>query len=170
MTLQQVKRTLAVGVTMSAGLAMAGDEGDWNRVRSLHPGTRIGVIRTNQQRIEGRFMGAADTEVVLGDVGANGEQQTVAKDDVVRVYKRPKVRRLVRTLIGAGIGVAAGGVLDATLGTRVRNEVADQFDTAQRVAAYAGGAAIGGAIAGLTGGGYETLYRRTTPVPSSTKK
>jgi hypothetical protein len=145
-------RLIVLG-TLAAGLAWADD---WDRVQSLHEGDRVGIIRTDKKRVEATFVAATtDTIVLRGDA-----PMTVAKDDVVRVYKRPKIGRWTRALIGVGIGAAAGGVVDATAGTRFRNEGAG-LNTA---AAYALGAAIGGAAGGASGGD-ETIYRRAAPLP-----
>jgi hypothetical protein len=82
----------------------------------------------------------------------------VSKENVVRVYRRPRATRGIRALIGGAIGAIAGIVLTGTVGERFRNEGLD----VPAGAWIAGGAAISAGIGALTGGGYETIYQRST--------
>src|ERR1700730_2496618 len=50
---------------------------------------------------------------------------TVARDGVVRVYRRPDVSRTMRTLIGGAIGLAAGVVSAQPAGTALSKTVPD---------------------------------------------
>lgn len=100
------------------------------------------------KRLEGRFEGAMETSITI-------DGAAVARDNVVRVYQRPRVNRLGRTLIGAGVGLIAGVIIDSTLGMLFTNEGGDIT-----AVAIGGGAAIGGGIGALSGGGYHTVYRR----------
>jgi hypothetical protein len=140
---------LLVSVTQ---LAFAQDTNQWNRVQSLRNGDRIGVIQANQKRVEGRFESATDARLTL-----RGDQEiTLEKSDVVRVYRPARHSRVFGALLGGAIGVAAGGVTDATIGQYFRNETGG---TAKGVITAAGGAAGAGIGAAVTGG-YRTVYRR----------
>ena len=44
------------------------------------------------------------------------------KEEVVRVYRRPRASRPIRAAVGAAIGAAGGAILSSTVGTRFRNE------------------------------------------------
>jgi hypothetical protein len=147
---------IVMAVVGSAALALAADSEDWAKVQSLREGDRIGIIRADMKRVEGSFVGASESSIViLGDA-----QMTLSKDDVVRVYQRRKVGRLGRSAIGAAVGVAAGAIVNATLGERFRNEGRDLGT----VAVYGGGAAIGAGLGALSGGGDDTVYRRSAPL------
>jgi hypothetical protein len=131
---------------------LAAGENDWGNLQSLKPGDRVGVIQTNQKRVEGRFQSFSDSGITLQDGVA-----TIAKADVVRVYHRPRTRRLVRTVIGAGIGTVAGIITYETAGDRFRNE--GTLTAADGFAWIGGGAGLGAGIGAATGGGYRTVYR-----------
>jgi hypothetical protein len=131
--------------------AWAADEGNWNNLAQLKRGDRIGVIGSDMKRTEGRFVSFEE-----GGLSIETDQPvTIAKDRVVRVYRRARTNRVWRTAIGAGIGVAAGAVLNATIGERFRNEGQDVAG-----ALIASGAGVGAGLGALSGGGNVTVYRR----------
>jgi hypothetical protein len=130
--------------------AIAADTTQWSNLQTLHPGDRIGIIQSNQKRVEGRFTRAGDSEITID---AGGEI-TLIQNQVVRVYKRPRLTRSKWALVGAGIGLAAGAIVNATAGERFRNEGRDIA-----AAALLGGAGLGAGIAALSGGGYKTVYQ-----------
>jgi len=127
---------------------LAADNAQWSSVQSIHRGERIGLIQSDMKRVEGRFEGATDQGITI-------DSTTIAKDNVVRVYQRPHVNRLTRTLIGAGVGLAAGAIINGTVGTRFTNEGSDITGLA-----IGGGTAVGAGIGALSGGGYHTVYRK----------
>ena len=131
--------------------ALRADNSEWTSVQNLRVGERIGIIKSDQKRVEGTFAGATASAISVH----TDQDVAVAKDDVVRVYRRPHLSRAVRALIGGGIGLAAGAVVNATAGERFRNEGGDIT-----AGALLGGAAIGAGIGAATGGGYQTIYRR----------
>src|ERR1035438_6761075 len=98
--------------------AIARDEPDWNNLGTLKSGTRIGIIQADLKRIEGIFASFSGSGIsVLTD-----REITVPKEKVIRVYRRPRISRGVRTVIGALIGVGAGAILNGTIGQYLRNE------------------------------------------------
>jgi hypothetical protein len=132
--------------------ALAADTAQWNNLRDLRKGDRIGVIQSDMKRVEGRFESATDSElIVLAD-----QPVTLSKDRVVRVYRRPRLNRVVRTVLGAGIGAAAGGLVDGTFGTYLRNE--SHGPDAGTITGIS--AAAGAGIGAVSGGGYRTVYQR----------
>lgn len=132
----------------------AADASDWKNIQSLRSGDRIGIIQSDQKRIEGTFRNATDSGISL----VADRDVTVPKDNVIRVYRRARVSRIYRTIIGAGIGLAGGAIVNATAGERFRNEGGDIT-----AGAILGGAAVGAGIGALTGGGYKTVYQRARP-------
>lgn len=133
--------------------AMAADLSQWANLREPRPGDRIGVVQTDQKRLEGRFEGFTDSAIV---VRADGSVET-PRDRVVRVYRRPRTKRSLRAVIGGAIGAAAGGVLTGTAGERFRNEGQD----VPAGAWIGGGVAVGAGIGAATGGGYRTIYQQS---------
>lgn len=146
---------LAGALALVAMQASAMDLGQWTNLSELGQGDRIGIVQSSQKCVEGRFVGStADAITIQTD-----REVTVAKDDVVRVYRRPGLRRIHRAFIGAAAGLAAGAILSGTAGDRFRNEGADV-----PTGAWAGGGvAIGAAIGVLSGGGYHEIYRKPPP-------
>jgi hypothetical protein len=128
------------------------DKALWSNLGSLKPGDRIGIVRSDQTHIEGRFESFTASAIAV----RTDQVVTVANNDVVRVYRRPRISRPWRALIGGAIGVAAGVLLDQTVGTFFRNEGHDVASGAW----IAGGAGIGAGIGALTGGGSSTVYQR----------
>ena len=133
--------------------AVARDEPDWNNLGTLKSGARIGIIQSDLKRIEGIFASFSGSGIsVLTD-----REITVPKEKVIRVYRRPRINRGVRTVIGALIGVGCGAILNGTIGQYLRNE-------AHGVASgvwIAAGAGAGAGIGAATGGGKHTVYRRS---------
>uniref|UniRef100_Q01R30 Glycine zipper 2TM domain-containing protein n=1 Tax=Solibacter usitatus (strain Ellin6076) TaxID=234267 RepID=Q01R30_SOLUE len=133
-------------------LALHAQDAQWANLKSLRKGDRVGVIRTNQKRVEGRFDSVTDSRITL----QADSEVSIEKSDVVRVYEPPRHGRLFGTVLGAAIGVAAGGVMDGTLGQRFRNE----GDSPAKGLLTAAGAGFGAGIGAAVTGHYRTLYRR----------
>src|SRR5262249_704550 len=99
-------------------LPACADDSSWSNLAQLKPGDRIGVVQSNQKRMEGRFQGFNNEGISL----RTDQDVTIGKGDVVRVYKRPRVGRGLKAVIGGALGVAAAGVVAGTLGQYLRNE------------------------------------------------
>ena len=137
---------------LAAQAGFAQDTAQWSSVQSLRKGDRVGVIQTNQKRVEGRFESATDARLTL-----HADQElTLEKAEVVRVYRPARRSRVFGAVLGGAIGATAGGVTDATLGQYFRNETGG---TPKGVITAIGGAAGAGIGAAVTGG-YRTVYRR----------
>ena len=104
----------------AAQIGFAQDTSQWSSVQSLRKGDRVGVIQANRKRVEGRFESATDARITL----QADQQITLEKTEVVRVYRPARHSRVFGAVLGGAIGVAAGGVTDATLGQYFRNETA----------------------------------------------
>lgn len=142
---------LCVVLLCAAGL-YAEDAGQWSSVQGLRKGDRVGVILTSQKRVEGAFESATDSRITL----QADQAISLEKADVVRVYKTPRHGRLFGAVIGGVAGVAVGGLMDATVGQRFRNEGPNPA----KGLLTGVGAAVGVGIGAAASGGYRTIYRR----------
>ena len=147
-------RLKIVGLLLLAAVqaGFAQDTSQWSSVQSLRKGGRIGVIQANRKRVEGRFESATDARITL----RADQEITLEKAEVVRVYRPARHGRVFGAVLGGAIGVAAGGVTDATLGQYFRNETGG---TAKGVITVIGGAA-GAGIGAVATGGYRTVFQR----------
>ena len=146
-------RQLKLGslLLLALQIGLAADSSDWSQVQALRAGDRVGVIQSNQKRVEGRFESATGTQITL-----RGDQMvTLEKANVVRVYQPPKHSRVFGAIVGGAIGVAAGAVVDGTAGQRFRNESDGPAKGLITVIGAGAGAGIGAAVSG----GYRTVYR-----------
>ena len=142
---------LTTSLLLISCTAFAADTAQWSNLQTLHPGDRIGIIQSNQKRVEGRFTRVGDSGITIDA----GREITLTQDQVVRVYKRPRLTRSKWALVGAGLGLIVGAIINATAGQRFRNEGGDIT-----AGALLGGAGIGAGIAALSGGRYKTVYQR----------
>ena len=133
-------------------LALHAQDAQWANLKSLRKGDRIGVIQSNQKRVEGLFESVTDSRITL----QADREISVEKSDVVRVYQPARHGRIFGTVLGAAIGVAAGGVMDGTLGQRFRNE----GDSPAQGLLTAAGGGVGAGIGAAVTGHYRTLYRQ----------
>jgi hypothetical protein len=137
---------------LSAGAGRAEDAGQWSNLQGLRKGDRIGVIQTNQRRVEGRFESATDSRITL----RADREISLEKGEVARVYRPARHGRVFGAVLGGAIGVAAGGVLDGTVGQRFRNE----SDGPAKGLLTAAGAGVGAGIGAAVTGWYRTIYQR----------
>jgi len=135
----------------AANFAAAADTGQWSNVLALRKGDRVGVIQSNQKRVEGRLDSATDSRITVDA----GQVVSIEKADVVRVYQPARVKRVWGAVIGGAIGTAAGAVADATAGQRFRNEGPNPEKGVITLIGAGAGVGIGAAVSGR----YRTVYR-----------
>jgi hypothetical protein len=138
---------------LTAQICVAQDTSQWSSVLSLHKGDRIGVIQANRKRVEGSFESATEARITL----RADQEVSLEKSEVVRVYRPPRHGRVFGAVLGGVIGVAAGGLADATIGQYIRNETGG---TAKGVITAVGGG-MGVGIGAAVAGGYRTVYQRS---------
>lgn len=151
----EIMKSRIVAMLLAAVVAVpafAAENQDWGQLNSLKQGQRIGVVQKDGKKVEGTFAGLTDADIAI----TAGQVVKVPKDNVVRVYRRPRLTRVWHVAIGAGAGVVLGAVLNGTVGQYLRNE---SHDTAPAVWIGAG-AALGAGLGAASGGGDQTLYRR----------
>ena len=90
-------------------------QSDWAAVQALRAGDKVGVVYAQQRRVTDVVESTSADSLTVGGV-------VMKRDDVVRVYRVRGWSRAKRTLLGAGIGLAAGIALDQSAGVRFRNE------------------------------------------------
>ncbi len=129
--------------------ALGADLQDWKNLGELRPGDRVGMVQTDMKRVEGVF-GAAD------DSGITVDGKRVAKDQVVRVYRRAGMSRATRTVIGAAVGVGVGALMAETVGRYLQNE----SNGPEKGVWYGVGVGAGAGVGALSGSGYKTVYQR----------
>ena len=132
--------------------AFAQDSAQWGRVQALRKGDRVGVIRGDKKRVEGRFESATDARITL----RADQEISIEKSDVIRVYRPARHGRVFGAVLGGAIGTAAGAVADGTLGQYLRNE----SNGPDRGLITLAGAGAGAGIGAAASGGYRTIYQR----------
>jgi hypothetical protein len=137
---------------ISACACHAQQKDDWQRLSSVPTGAPLIVRDKDSGTRNGEFRSwSADTLALE----IRGSEVRVARDRVLEVQSRRDSHRLRNALIGAAIGIAAGAVLNGTLGERLRNE--GQGESVQ--AWFFLGPALAGAGIGAVIASYSTLYR-----------
>ena len=134
--------------------AGAGPErGSWIEVQALEKGQTIKIATKSGQTHKGAFVGLTDASLVI--LGGTTEI-SVGKAEVLQVQAKSGGRRARNVLIGAGVGLALGVVIDQTVGRYLRNEPGET--TGSRVATIALPPVVLGGIAAAFPG-YRTVYR-----------
>lgn len=139
-------------ITLLAAAMSAAELNDWKNLDQLKPGDRVGVVSADMKRVEGRLDAVQENAIQV-------EGQTLAKDKVVRVYRRAGMSRSTRALIGAGVGIAAAAIVNGTAGRAFQND-GSNFGAINDAGWYAVGVGAGAGLGALTGSGYATLYQR----------
>jgi hypothetical protein len=133
---------------------------DWaslGHTPAIAAGTEIEARTTRNQRVRGQFKSVDEDALVIG--AANGEQR-LARATVARVSAKKPGHRLRNTLIGFGVGAAAGLTLGAVADARCTgNCVEGNRPLGKEVGAPLG--ALIGAIIGVIvpTGGWREVYR-----------
>jgi hypothetical protein len=106
-------------------------------VATLKPGRTIVVLQHSRKQAEGKLLTLTGESIT---VQAGGQPLTIQRDEVFRV--RVAGIRMKRSLIGLGIGAAAGVAFGANLGSRRHGLSAVAFGGIFGGIGAAGGAAI----------------------------
>jgi hypothetical protein len=143
-----MKLLLALTAPLLFVAPLSAADADWNNLRSLKQGDKIEIVQTDRTRVAGRFSGFTDSGISIESAGS----ASIPKERVAQVDRLGKGRAF-RAVIGAVAGVAAGLILNATVGERFRNEGSN----VNAGAMVGGGAVVGAGIGALTGSGRHTV-------------
>ena len=128
---------------------------DWNNLQQLRVGDKVEVVRTDLSKHKGTFLSFSDEAISLR-VGK--DEVGVQRLNVFRVSSRSREhsKRLRNTLIGLGIGAAAGAVVGAAA------VAGKPRQGGERRLSMVIGTLIGsgvGTVVGAAFPGYQTIYR-----------
>jgi hypothetical protein len=140
-------------IPLSAGTEPSKGQANWDRVKQLSPGQEILVVQNNAQSFQGNLQSVSDDNVVIRL--AAGEQ-TVAKDNILRVSSRRASHRRRNLALGAGAGVGGGAAIGAAAGNPRGMFSRGQTAGGGAVFGLLVGAAVGAAI---PTGGWHEIYR-----------
>ena len=151
-----VCRALPAFLVSAFALVAQPPAGNWSNARALTPGTEVRVEVAGQPAIRGRLENVTGDSVVLTTAK---NQQTFARQQIVRISQRKDGHRARNVLIGAGIGAGAG------LGVGLAAGRCTQFCLVSPGVirgALAGAGAVVGAIVGvvLPTGGWKEVYKK----------
>ncbi len=116
----EMLRVLFLGLVVWAGLPVGAQS--WSALDGLATGDRIKVRDVSGQKYDGVLASVTPEAIRLN---APGGEVSIERVRVKRVQVRSASRRVVNTLIGAGVGLALGVVADQTLGAYFRNETGE---------------------------------------------
>jgi hypothetical protein len=133
----------------------------WDSLRQIDPGQQVQVVLMNAQSHRGKFVSYNDQALSLTSKDSG---VTLNRDQVLRVSMLDGAKRKRNTLLGLGIGAAAGLAGGGLLYKRLNNDGATQEAT-NLLLGITGGAAAAGAAMGRTGG-FRVVYR----APAKTQK
>jgi hypothetical protein len=130
----------------------------WDNLKKLAPGQQVQVVLNGAKSYSGQFQSVSDNELVLR---VGGEQQALARQDILRVSTIGAPHRKRNMLIGAAIGVGAGlgiaaGVAESYRSSRPQNRYFEVLGPLLGAGLGGGGIALGAAI---PTGGWHDIYR-----------
>jgi hypothetical protein len=86
------------------------DHSSWANLSSLYTGQKIQIIEKDSKKHSGTFVTFNETAILYQDTAG---EQTIPREAVRRVKLMQNRHRLRNTLIGAGVGAGAGGLIAA---------------------------------------------------------
>ena len=92
------------------------EKANWDNLKSLAPGEEIRVVLKDAKSYRGRLQAVSDEAITLRL--AAGEQ-SIARQDILRVSAKGNSHRLRNALIGAGLGA---GITGAAVAASIRND------------------------------------------------
>jgi len=111
--MRRLKSVVCLGLLiLSCGIATSPARGDddknqtnWDKLKQLAPGQEIEVVQKDAKSTRGNFRNVTDEAIAVNTAAGD---QTISRQNVVRVSSKGKTHRMRNALIGAGIGAGAG--------------------------------------------------------------
>ena len=152
---------LSLGLASSSALGVDDkNQANWDKLKKLSAGQQIQVVENGAKSITGNFRSVTDQAIV---VGTPSGEETLTRQDVVRVSSKGKGHRKRNALIGAGIGAGAGAGIGAGMDATCTGVCATGFPAFHNLGVYVFTpiGAIAGAIVGavIPSGGWHEVYR-----------
>ena len=128
-------------------------EHSWENLQQVRVGQKIEVVDTNLKKLKGTFLSFSDEAISLR---VKKQEVGVQRLNVFRVSAREHSKRLRNTLIGLGIGAAAGAVVGAAA-VAGKPRQAGERRLSMVIGTLIGAGA--GTVVGAAFSGYQTIYR-----------
>lgn len=143
-----------------AGQTPTAASGDWSRLSTVTPGSKLSVKQKNGKTVEGKLIAVSDAGL---SVTVNGKSLDVRREDVASVSQTTKKSATKATLIGLGVGAGAGAAigLAGSGGDNFAN--LDHAVTAGLTVLGAGAGALTGYLIGRSGRRKVLIYQAGQP-------
>lgn len=112
-----IRMTLSVMLLASIAVAPANarsrrekPEHSWDNLKKLRVGEEIQVVYGREQYLNGRFLGFTSEGISVQWGVVNRHDETIPREDVIRVIASRPNQRVKNGLIGVAAGAAAGGL------------------------------------------------------------
>jgi hypothetical protein len=114
MKISKLTSSLCIALLIvSAGNAQTGSRNDWTMVQQLRPGDKLAVWLKSGETVKGVFAASTETTLSLSEKTGTTE---VERNNIAKVHRVSGKSIGTYTIIGTGIGAAAGAVTGASLG------------------------------------------------------
>jgi len=128
----------------------------WDNLKTLSPGQEIRVVLKDAKSYQGEFQSLSDNGITLRQPGG---EQTLARQDILRVSTKGKKHRGRNALIGAAAGAGAGLGIGEALDRQSQNTIIPLHRWGIAVGAPLGALLGAGGGALLPTGGWHNVYR-----------
>ncbi len=120
--MNQAKHVLFFGLALSTFAAMTGfplqaadrqpATASWDNLKTLKPGQEIRVVLNDVKSYQGEFQALSEDGITLRQAAS---EQTLARQNILRVSSKAQKHRGRNALIGAAVGAAPASVLGQPL-------------------------------------------------------
>jgi hypothetical protein len=128
----------------------------WENLKTLSRGQEIRVVLNGAQSYQGEFQSSSDAGITLR---RSGSEQTLPRQDILRVSSKGKKHRGRNALFGAAIGAGVGLGLGAAADRSSQNSIIKLHSWGLAVGAPLGALVGAGVGALLPTGGWHDVYR-----------
>lgn len=155
MTLSVLLLATVAAATADARSRRPKTEDPWNNLKKLRVGEEIQVVYGQEQYLNGKFRGFTRNGISVQWGAVNRHDETILREDVIRVIASRPSQRVKNTLVGLGVGALMGGYFAAMSGRKD-----------EAIGVLAAGAAIGtigGALSSPDVTFYEASHKVVQP-------